>query len=252
MIELQKSTLRWTFALAFVLAMLCAFAAWAWSLELRWVSYALAWPILSLLVVVVLYAGASLGMNTGPLMKPERAPWLQPLLWPFKAVAFTLTVVMRSVRGERASPTLVVEGLWLGMRPFAPDARLLADKQVHCIVDLCAEIEPIRPLREAPFERLEVPTMDRCPPNHTELDRAVEWIAAQRAAGRSVYIHCAFGRGRSAMVTAAALVRLGAARTVDEAMALLSRARPSVRVKGDQRRALDAWAARRSAVAANP
>ncbi|MBL8685457.1 MAG: dual specificity protein phosphatase family protein [Myxococcales bacterium] len=246
MVELQKSTLAWTLVLASVLAVLCAYIAWAWSLELQWISYALAWPTLSLFVVVLLYAGASLGANTGRWMTREHAPWLQPVLWPFKLVAYSLTVLMRRVRGESVLPSRVVEGLWLGMRPFEREAQILAEQRVHCIVDLCAELGPIRALRSAPFERLEVPTMDRCPPSLEELDRAVEWIAAQRAQGRSVYVHCAFGRGRSAMVTAAALLRLGAARSVPEAMELLRSARPSVSVKGDQRRALDAWAKRRA------
>jgi hypothetical protein len=246
MSRLQPSTLRWTALLALAEAGLCAHIAWAWSLDLRWVSVALAWPALSLALVVLFYAAASVGINAGPWMKGERAPWLQPALWPFKTVAFALTVLMRRARGPAVAPTEVIEGLWLGMRPFDREARLLEEREVHCIVDLCAELGPVERLRRAPFERLEVPTMDRCPPSHEDIDRAVQWIAERRARGQRVYVHCAFGRGRSAMLCAAALVQLGAAKTPAEAMAILRRARPSVSVKGDQRRALDAWASKRA------
>ncbi|MFO0561979.1 MAG: dual specificity protein phosphatase family protein [Polyangiales bacterium] len=243
--RLQPSTLRWTALLALVELGLCAQIAWAWSLDLRWVSVALVWPALSLLTVVLLYAGASLGINTGPWMKSSRAAWLQPVLWPYKCVAYALTVLMRAVRGRATAPTQVIDGLWLGMRPFDEEARELEANAVHCIVDLCAELGPIERLRRAPFERLEVPTMDRCPPSDEDIDRAVQWIAERRAQGQRVYVHCAFGRGRSAMLCAAALLRLGAAKDPHEAMVILRRARPSVSVKGDQRRALDAWASKR-------
>lgn len=245
--RLQPSTLRWTALLALVELGLCAQIAWAWTVDLRWVSVALLWPALSLLTVVLLYAGASLGINTGPWMKAERAAWLQPVLWPYKSVALALTVLMRWVRGPSTAPTEVVDGLWLGMRPFENEARSLEANSVHCIVDLCAELGPIDRLRRAPFVRLEVPTMDRCPPSDEDIDRAVQWIAERRAQGQRVYVHCAFGRGRSAMLCAAALLRLGAAKDTHEAMAILRKARPSVSVKGDQRRALDAWASKRRA-----
>jgi hypothetical protein len=236
-----SSTLRWTAALALVDAALWAQIAWAWTEGARWASVVLAWPALSLLIVVGLYLGASWGRDTGPWMHRRRTPWMQPLLWPYILCAWSLTGLMRALRGPESAPTEVVRGLWLGMLPAKREARALEAASVHAIVDLCAELASIRRVYEPPFERLEVPTMDRCPPTLAQLERAVTWIAERRARGQSVYVHCAFGRGRSAMVTAAALVRLGHARSTDEAIDLLRRARPSVRVQGDQRRALDAW-----------
>jgi hypothetical protein len=248
MVGLRRSTLAWTALLALVCAALFALMRWAWALEHRWVAALLAWPAMSLAVVVLLYAGASLGVDTGPWMTPARAPWLQPLLWPFKLVALALTALLRATRGAKAAPTEVVDGLWLGMRPFEREVAELEARSVYCIVDLCAELGPIARLKRPPFERCEVPTMDRCPPSDREIERAVQWIVDKRAQGRGVYVHCAFGRGRSAMLTAAVLVRLGVARDAQEAMAMLRRARPSVSVKGDQWRALEAWVARSASV----
>jgi hypothetical protein len=240
--RLQPSTLRWTAFLTLVELGLCALIAWAWTVDRPWLSVALAWPALSLSIVVLLYVGASFGINTGSWMTASRAAWLQPVLWPYKCVAYGLVVLMRAMRGRAVVPTQVINGLWLGMRPFEEEAHMLDANGVHCIVDLCAELGPIDRLRRAPFERLELPTMDRCPPSNEDIDRAVRWIAERRAQGRGVYVHCAFGRGRSATLCAAALVYLRVAKDPHEAMVILRRARPSVRVKGDQRRALDVWA----------
>jgi hypothetical protein len=237
----QPSTLRWTALLALVDLALWVQLVWAWSEGARGVSALLAWPALALAIVVTLYLGASFGLDTGRWMHRRHTPWLQPLVWPYTLCAWTLTVLMRVVRGARSAPTEVVRGLWLGMLPAEREARTLEAASVHAIVDLCAELGSIARVYAPPFERLEVPTMDRCPPSPAQLERAVAWIAERHARGQGVYVHCAFGRGRSAMVTAAALVRLGHARTAEEAIAILQRARPSVRVQGDQRRALDAW-----------
>jgi len=51
-----------------------------------------------------------------------------------------------------------------------------------------------------------------------------------------MYIHCAQGRGRSAAVAAALLIRKGLAADVDEAERMLRAARPSIRISPAQRR----------------
>lgn len=48
-------------------------------------------------------------------------------------------------------------------------------------------------------------------PSKQQLDQAVEWALAQKAAGRGVYVHCAHGHGRSNVVLSAALIAAGTA-----------------------------------------
>jgi protein-tyrosine phosphatase len=57
-----------------------------------------------------------------------------------------------------------------------------------------------------------------------------------------VYIHCAFGRGRSATIAAAVCLRLGLARDADGAVACVKAKRPVIRVRGEQFAALQRYA----------
>jgi protein-tyrosine phosphatase len=236
------STLRWSALLALVdggvWALAYGLVAHGWLLGAGLLAYA----ALSLLAVIVLYLYAAAGHNPGPYLKGARAPWLQPLFLPFRAVAWLVTLSARLWRWRSPAISEIAPGLYLGVRLFLPEAVRLEQLGVRCVLDLCAELPTNVRLTRAPFERLQVPVLDRCAPVPDEVERAAEWVAAQRAAGHAVYIHCAFGRGRSAMVAAAVLLRLGLARSADEAIEQLVRARRVVSIKGAQYRALERYA----------
>ena len=51
-----------------------------------------------------------------------------------------------------------------------------------------------------------LPTVDDAVPSLEELQRGVDFIATQIAAGRGVYIHCAAGVGRAPLMAAAYLL----------------------------------------------
>jgi protein-tyrosine phosphatase len=125
---------------------------------------------------------------------------------------------------------------------FHFEAHKLQSRDVDCIVDLCAELPTNVRLDRPPFVRLQLPVLDRCPPRPDELARAAEWAAEQLASGRKVYVHCAFGRGRSALVAAAVMLRSGKARSADDALALVKRGRRVVRLNPSQYAALVAYA----------
>ncbi|MDP3276834.1 MAG: dual specificity protein phosphatase family protein [Deltaproteobacteria bacterium] len=243
---IAMSTLRWT-ALLFVTDLaVWGYAVWLYALGLPVISLLLAWSALSLLVVTGLYGWACLGHNPGPWMADAMPWWARPVLWPFRLVAWSLMVVLRRVRGASAAPTEVCEGLWLGMHPATSELEILLLNKVHGVIDLCAELQPVAQVCVAPFERLSVPVLDRCVATQAELNELVMWALAQRAQGRAVYVHCAFGRGRSAMVAAVLLLAMGEARDCEEALARVKAKRPSVSVKGDQRLALERWYAAKS------
>jgi len=63
----------------------------------------------------------------------------------------------------------------------------------------------------APEHYLWLPTVDDAVPSLEELQRGVDFIATQIAAGRGVYIHCAAGVGRAPLMAAAYLVSTGMA-----------------------------------------
>ena len=85
-----------------------------------------------------------------------------------------------------------------------------------------------------------LPIPDDSAPSPDMLRCGVEFIAAQIAAGRGVYIHCASGVGRAPLMAAAYLVSTGM--SAEEAWTTIRRSRPFIRPTPPQLEALVAFA----------
>jgi hypothetical protein len=237
-----RGTLKWAAFLGCLAAVLgalafavgaSAFGPWRWALAAL-----LGWASLSLAVTLSLYAVSAFGGAPGPVMSGARWPALQPLVWPFRGVATALWALLRRVRG--GGPAVrVTARLYVGPKPFGGEAAALRAEGITAICDMTAELPETARFGVAPFVRLRVPTLDRAHSNDDELARAVNWVLARRAEGRGVLVHCAFGRGRSAMVVAATLLALDEAASVDEAVAMLTRVRPLTRLRTAQLQGLE-------------
>ena len=243
----SSSLLRWTALLLLVDAAAFTIAVSFTQqgvLALTLIGVAAAWAALSLLAVCGLYLDAARGGDPGPVLKGRRRPWLQPLFWPFRVVSYA---VFAGARWWRRGDVIneVTPGLLLGARLFPREADALRARGVTAVIDLTSELPTAGVFARAPFERYAVPTLDRAPPPPAVFDDAVAWVVAKITSGQSVYVHCAFGRGRSATLAAAVLVALGRAGGAAEAVARVAAARPSVHVKGEQLAALEAFVARR-------
>src|SRR5262249_22991727 len=81
-----------------------------------------------------------------------------------------------------------------------------------------------------------LPTLDGMAPDEAGARTLIATVAAWEGI---VYVHCAQGFGRSALVVAGVLVERGLARDADEALVLLRKARPGVHLRPVQRRMLD-------------
>ena len=79
-------------------------------------------------------------------------------------------------------------------------------------------------------------------PDEEVLTAAVDWIDGQLADGRTVLAHCAKGRGRSATVLAAYLMREDGM-SFGEASELLRSKRKLVKLEERHRRVLESWIA---------
>ncbi len=129
-------------------------------------------------------------------------------------------------------------GLFLGRRLQAREARLVGEAAV---VDLTCELGEVLDLRTGrPY--LCLPTLDGTPPSQTQLDEAIEFMAAHRE--RGLFVHCALGHGRSATVVAAWLVEIEEAEELAEAEFHLRAARPGVHLHATQRAAAQQWVSR--------
>jgi atypical dual specificity phosphatase len=90
---------------------------------------------------------------------------------------------------------------------------------------------------------LHVPVDDLTAPSPEQFDYALRFIDWQRVQGRPVVVHCKMGQGRTGVVLAAYLVRLGA--TPAQSLAQVRAVCPGAVGMPEQERALDAFAVRR-------
>jgi len=107
-------------------------------------------------------------------------------------------------------------------------------------VDLTAEFQEPAAIRRRPGYRA-FPVLDGSVPTLEELERELAAIPAG-----PIFIHCAQGHGRTGLFAAALLIARGQARTAEEAVGLIQKARPGVRLNRAQWDRLRACARRRS------
>jgi hypothetical protein len=130
-------------------------------------------------------------------------------------------------------------GLFIGRLPFPSERSWVREAGVDAVLSLCWEFtDPSGAGREPRLEMGRVPILDGAAPTDGQFEEAVRWVAARRAEGRCVLIHCAQGHGRTATIAAAVLVRLGLATNVEQALPMIRAARPLARPSRGQMAAL--------------
>lgn len=220
-----------TFVLAYAV-LVVVFAALAWRGGVASVLFA--WLAAVSAVLAFAYATGN------PSIHGKRAdgsfPWLRRvLLAPHYATLYLVWHVRRLLTGERAWDE-IAPGLYLGRWPRRVDC----PKEVTMMVDLTAELPRAG---VAGCEYVLVPTLDGCPPRVEDIDELAHRIAAHDGV---VYVHCAFGHGRSAAVVAAALTLRGTHGSLEEVVRHMRARRPGVYMSRVQRRTLREWGRSRS------
>jgi hypothetical protein len=211
-----------------------------------WIAGFAAWGAASLSFLAGLYALAARGRDAATRLR--EGPWTgawHVALWPYRCLQYFWIVVRRAQANEPAMQE-VGGGIVLGGRALPWDRRAFEALRIDAVVDLCAELPEAGFVRAAVGERYHAaPALDGSAPVDDVFDRAVERAAGWARERRRVLVHCALGHGRSVLVAAAALVALGEAADVGAAVEGLRAKRPTVRLHGAQRAALERWAARR-------
>ena len=156
--------------------------------------------------------------------------WTTVLMLPFLLFTWAVWHVARLLSREPACHE-VCPGLWLGRRLLPGEL----PEQVKTIVDLTCEFpEPRAIVRDAEYVCL--PTLDATAPGRDGLLRLLTRI---RDLPGGIYVHCASGHGRSALVAAALLLVRGRASDAKEALELVRKARSGVRLQPSQFRLLE-------------
>jgi atypical dual specificity phosphatase len=159
----------------------------------------------------------------------------------FRRMQFVSLLLTRSYRG--LIPALnwwdvIDEHFSLGGALMFDDIERLQRQGIGAVLNLCAERQDdtVR-LAEAHMDYLWLPVIDTCAPTLAQMFHGVKWIEQQLDAGRSIYIHCAAGIGRSATMLACWYI-YAQGMSVYEALRFLKARHPQVALTRRQLRRL--------------
>jgi predicted protein tyrosine phosphatase len=173
---------------------------------------------------------------------------MNPFHWAFDklypAIRYYHETISDNPWFSRITPTPdISETLWLGGAPtYQRDYQFLLDHDIDAVLDMRAERTGDIPLYDQNgINHTKLAVLDVTVPPPEVLDQGVAWIKQQVDQGRSVLVHCAKGRGRSATVLAAYLMQEHGL-TASEAAALLQAKRPLTKLEDRHLKALQNWA----------
>jgi len=157
----------------------------------------------------------------------------------YPAIRFTYERLLGNVWFTRIEPRL-----WLGGAPtYERDFDALLTLGITAVVDLRQERthEPsFFAQHDIALRQYGVP--ETSAPGPDVLSEAVPWITDRLAEGRTVLIHCAKGRGRSAAVLAAYLMKTHGL-SFEQVEELITTKRKLVKLQDRHREVLEAWIA---------
>lgn len=200
------------------------FATGAARAPLPW-SIVLAWPAVAFVLVAGAYvvrAPRLLGKRLDGTVHPAARAFFAP----FTAFAWLSWHGYRLATREDVCNE-VAPKLWLGRRPYAHDL----PPGVEVVVDVTAELPAEHAVRTGKTY-LCLPALDASVPSPADFCAMLDRLEHEE---RGMFVHCAFGHGRSAMLVAALLVRRGLASDVADAERQMRARRPRVGLKGVQR-----------------
>ncbi len=132
--------------------------------------------------------------------------------------------------------------LWQGGAPtYDRDYDFILKHGFEAVLDVRAEREDDRLLFEGNgINYLRIPVLDVMVPSEKQLDEGTAFIHEQIKAGKTVLVHCAKGRGRSASMLAAYFMRYEGY-SFEEAKTLLVSKRALTNLQGRHERTLTSW-----------
>ncbi|KAK6929063.1 Dual specificity phosphatase, catalytic domain [Dillenia turbinata] len=191
--------------------------------------------LIALLVSITSHPSINLPLLLGKHPDGSFPIWSIVMFSPFLYFVRNFSI-LRRLRSREEPYSKIFDGLYVGGWPASLD---MLPPGNPAIVDCTCEFPRISELSGNPY--LCIPTWDTRAPQPVDIESAVKWACRQRAQNRPIFIHCAYGHGRSVAVMCALLVSLGMVEDWKAAAKFIRERRPYTHMNDLQRQSLEEW-----------
>ncbi|KAG8651025.1 uncharacterized protein YnbD [Manihot esculenta] len=195
--------------------------------------------LICLLVSLASHPSINLPMLLGKNPDGSIPIWSIIMFSPYLVLVRIFSILRRLTSGEEPYHE-ICEGVYVGGWPYSPEKLPPGDP---AIIDCTCELPRKSEFKGHPY--LCIPTWDTRAPQPGDIESAVKWACRKRAQNRPVFIHCAYGHGRSVAVTCALLVALGMVEDWKMAEKFIKEKRPYIQMNALHREALEEWSKNR-------